>query len=194
MTEDSWLFFAGRFLFYVMFKVLWRTKVYGKENIPKNGGLIIASNHKSFFDPPLLGASMPRPLYFMAKKELFEIPILGFLIRRTNAFPVTRGEGDIGSLRTALKLLKNGKALLVFPEGHRAGPDEFLPAKAGAGMLSCVAGVPVIPVRLNTGRMWSFKKVRVIFGKPILPRVKAGRESYQELSDKILEEIKKLEI
>jgi 1-acyl-sn-glycerol-3-phosphate acyltransferase len=194
MTEDSWLYFTGRFLFYLLFKVLWRAQVFGHENIPRTGGVIIASNHKSFFDPPLVGSAMKRPLYFMAKKELFDIPILGFLIRRTNAFPVTRGEGDIGSFRTALKLLKKGKAVLVFPEGHRSSAEEFLPAKAGAGMMACVAGVPVVPARINTGKMGSFRRIKVVFGKPIAPQEKTDKDAYQKLSDNILEEIKKLEI
>jgi 1-acyl-sn-glycerol-3-phosphate acyltransferase len=193
MTEDSSLFFIGRFLFYLLFKIIWRAGIYGRENIPLTGGVLIAANHKSFFDPPLLGSAMHRPLYFMAKKELFEIPVLGFLIKRTNAFPVARGEGDIGAFRTALKVLKKGKALLVFPEGHRAGPDDFLAAKPGAGMLSCLAQVPVVPVRINTGRMWSFRKIKVVFGKPIMPEASSDRGAYQRLSDKILEEIKKLD-
>lgn len=187
----SWLYYTGRFFFSCFFIFMGRRRVIGSENIPKEGGVIIAPNHVSFADPPLTGSSMKRPLYFMAKQELFDIPVLGFLIRRTNAFPVKRGQQDVGAFRMALKLLKAGKAVLMFPEGTRSKDGNFGRPRAGVGMIACTAQVPVVPVRLvNSNHI--FKGITVIFGKPVYPPKDYTKENYQQLSAQALEEIKKL--
>jgi 1-acyl-sn-glycerol-3-phosphate acyltransferase len=191
--KSSWLFYTGRFLFYLLFSVVWRRTVTGQEHIPGQGGVIIAPNHASVADPPLVGSSMRRPLHFMAKEELFNMPVLGFLIRRTNAFPVRRGQQDIGALRSAERLLKDGEALLVFPEGTRSKDGNFGRARAGIGMIATHAQVPVVPVRiLHSGQLVRFKRLHVIFGKPLMPPSDSTRESYQRFSEQVLEEIKKL--
>ncbi len=188
------LFFFGRALFRSFFRLFWRCTVKGSENIPGTGGVIIAPNHASYADPPLVGSSMKRPLYFMAKKELFDMPVLGFLIRRTNAFPVSRGRQDIGSVRFAEALLKDGRPLLIFPEGTRTRTGAFGKARPGVAMIACHARVPVVPVRVvNSFYLGSFRKLTVIFGKPVMPPAEcAGHEAYQAFAERILEEIKGL--
>jgi 1-acyl-sn-glycerol-3-phosphate acyltransferase len=193
MVKSTWLFYFARSLFRLLFGTLWRWEIVGKENIPKDGKLIIAPNHASVADPPLTGSAMDRPLYFMAKKELFEIPVLGFLIHRTHAFPIERGKGDIGALRTAKRLIDSEKAVLLFPEGTRSRDGNFGKARPGVGMLSCLCQAPVVPVRIiNSNFLSKFKKLKVIFGKPVYPPKEYTKESYQKISEVVLEEIKKL--
>lgn len=190
------LFRIGRFLFWLQFKIFYRLKVEGLENIPKEGGAIIAPNHTSLFDPPLTGTAMisKRPLNFMAKKELFDVPVLGFLIKRTNAFPVKRGVQDMAAMRTAFKLLEDGCLLLMFPEGTRSKDGKLGKARAGAGMVACTAQVPLIPVKLeNTNNMLKFKKIRVKFGAPIFPPKEYSKNDYVALSQKALDAVAAME-
>jgi 1-acyl-sn-glycerol-3-phosphate acyltransferase len=190
---NGWLFFVGRFLFKVLFGTLWRRKIVGAENIPATGGVIIAPNHMSAADPPLVGSAMRRPLHFMAKKELFDVPVLGVLIRRTNAFPVARGKQDIGAFKTILSLLKSGHPALVFPEGTRSKDGNIGRARAGVGMIACMSQMPVVPVRIvNSNKLGSFKQIKVIFGKPLFPPKEYTKESYLQFSEQVVEEIKKL--
>lgn len=194
IKSSSW-FYAGRFMFWLLYRIVGRLTIIGSENIPCGGGVIIAPNHVSFADPPLVGSSMERPLYFMAKQELFDIPVLGFLIRRTNAFPVRRGQQDIGAFRAAIKLLQKGVPVLIFPEGGRSKDGNFRPARAGVGMIACTAQVPVMPVRLiNSGRFFKLAKLYVIFGKPLYPPKEYDRKTYEEFARQVLEEVKKLDV
>ena len=190
---SSVLYYFGRFLFKLMFLFIFRCKSEGKENIPENTGVIISPNHMSFFDPPLTGCFMNQDLYFMAKQELFEIPVLGFLIKRTNAFPVKRGMQDMSAFRNAFSLLENKKALLMFPEGTRSKDGIIGKARAGVGMVACIAQVPVVPVKIvNTDNMNKFKQITIKYGKPVYPPKEYTKDSYLLLSQKVLDEIKKL--
>jgi 1-acyl-sn-glycerol-3-phosphate acyltransferase len=184
------LFLFGRFLFRLMFRVLFRCVVEGGENVPETGGAIIAPNHTSFFDPPLTGAALKRPLNFMAKQELFEVPILGFLIKRTNAFPVKRGSQDMSAMRRAFSLLEDSRLLLMFPEGTRSKDGNLGRGRAGAGMVACNAQVPLVPTRIeNTYKIWRFNRIRIKFGEPIYPPKDFAKEDYLKLSQKALDAI-----
>ena len=146
--------------FMVTFKGM---RVIGKENIPPKGPFLVIANHESYLDPVAVGTALPQQIFFMAKKELFDIPIFGFILRKLGAFPVRRNEVDITSLKTALKHLKDGKVVGVFPEGTRLKSlGEF---HLGAAALAIKAGVPVLPVGLINVR--GFKKCRVVIGTPI---------------------------
>ncbi|MDR2399160.1 MAG: 1-acyl-sn-glycerol-3-phosphate acyltransferase [Endomicrobium sp.] len=180
-------------MFRIMFKLFYRCHIEGVENIPKTGGAIIAPNHMSFFDPPLTGAAMKRPLYFMAKKELFDVPIFGWTIRQTNAFPVKREVQDMSAMRHAFSLLEEGHLLLMFPEGTRSKDGNLGKARAGAGMVACNAQVPLIPVKIkNTNMMSKFKQIRIKYGKPIYPPKDFSKNDYIGLSQKALDEISKM--
>ncbi len=124
-------------------------KVYGVRNVPRRGGVIIVSNHQSYLDPVLLGVKLPRPLSYFAKSELFENPALGWLIRSLNAFPVRRGEGDVGAMKEAIRRLHEGHMLNFYPEGHRTQTGELLPMQAGIGLIVRRAGVPVVPAVID---------------------------------------------
>ena len=121
----------------------------GREHVPAAGPVLFVANHASFLDPPLVGSASPRHLNFLAKAELFGIPLFGGLIRRLNAHPLRREGGDAAALRTALRVLKSGGALLVFPEGTRGENEVLGTPKPGAGMLAVLGGAPVIPVYVS---------------------------------------------
>jgi len=148
-------------------RVVWRLRVVGRENVPRTGPLIVASNHVSNFDPPLVGVALTRPISYMAKKELFAVPLLGPLIARLNAYPVDRQAGGTAALRASLRMLKEGRCIGVFPEGGRNvhGDKE---AKAGAAFLAAASGAPVVPAAIVGSReLRPFKRVTVAFGAPM---------------------------
>jgi 1-acyl-sn-glycerol-3-phosphate acyltransferase len=191
--KSTFLFLLGRQIFRIMFKLFYRYHIEGAENIPKTGGAIIVPNHMSFFDPSLVGAAMKRPLYFMAKKELFDVPIFGWAIRQTNAFSVKRGVQDVSAMRHAFSLLEEGHLLLMFPEGARSKDGNLGKARAGAGMVACNTQVPLIPVKIkNTNMMSKFKQIRIKYGKPIYPPKDFSKNDYINLSQKALDEISKM--
>ncbi|MDR2811649.1 MAG: 1-acyl-sn-glycerol-3-phosphate acyltransferase [Endomicrobium sp.] len=191
--KSSFLFLLGRQMFRIMFKLFYRYCIEGSQNIPNTGGAVIAPNHISFFDPPLTGAAMKRPLYFMAKKELFDIPVFGWTIKQTNAFSVKRGVQDMSAVKHAFSLLEKGRLLLMFPEGTRSRDGKLGKARAGAGMMACSAQVPLIPVKIeNTNMMLKFKRIKIKYGKPIYPPKNFEKNDYIGLSQKVLDEISKM--
>jgi len=156
-----------------LMRLFFRLEVVSPGMVPATGPVLLVSNHLSVLDPPLVGASAPRPLHFMAKEELFRIPLLGSLIRALNARPVRRDGSDTRALKAALALLQEGRALLVFPEGTRGVEgDPLREGKAGVGMLAVLSGAPVVPVYVSGSgaalpRGASLprpRKVRVTFG------------------------------
>lgn len=184
----------------VFFGVFWRYRVTGAENLPATGPYILAANHRSNADPLLLGCTPRRYNFFFAKRELFESRLLGFYIRALGAFPVDRGEADLGAVRHSLGVLKKGHVLVFFPEGTRSVSGDFLPAQAGLGMIALRAGVPVVPVYVHgtaqaAGHLISRTPVQTRIGKPIDPagvtRMR-GRKAYQEIADFVLDQIKEL--
>jgi len=182
-----WLNTVGRLLAYIC-----QTKVIGAENLPPKGPVLITANHKSYLDPPLIAwALKKRIIFFMAKEELFK-GFLGILIKHWgNAFPVKRGHGDKKAILTALKLLKNNKALCIFPEGTRAKNTEFLPPKLGAGLLALKAKVPILPV-LIWGTNERPPKVTIVIGKVFKLDLEDKKENYPIASNVIMEKIKEL--
>jgi 1-acyl-sn-glycerol-3-phosphate acyltransferase len=169
----------------LLFRLLFRLEGRGTEHVPRAGSVMLVANHSSFLDPPLVGAVTPRPLGFLAKEELFRIPLFGRLIHALNARPLRRAGSDPRALRTALRVLEEGRALLVFPEGTRGDEGALRTPKAGAGMLAVLSGVPVVPVYVEgSGRVWPRGrrfprrgKVIVRFGPPLrFERGGDGRE------------------
>ena len=200
------LYYFGRFLFRVLFRLLGRWEVHGHENIPVSSGAVIAANHCSYLDPPVAGGGLKRPTYFMGKKELFEVPVLGWLIRRTGCFPVDRDKQDKEAIRVAVSLLKSGNLLCMFPEGMRS-PDGTLqpPSGVGVALVASRAGVPIIPTLIR-GTYQAYppgaKFVRraaisVTYGPPIettLPEgQKAHKQELQALTDGVMAEIARLQ-
>jgi CMP/dCMP kinase len=156
-------------------RLLFRLEAIGTENIPAHGPVLLVSNHSSVLDPPLIGGAADRQLTYLAKAELFKIPLFGALIHGLNARPVRREGADPGALRTARRVLEEGGALLVFPEGTRGEEGVIRPAKPGAGLLAVSSGAAVVPVYVRgSGRAWPKgqrlprpAKITVTFGKPL---------------------------
>ena len=174
----------------IIFSTVYRRIIIGLENLPKSGPYILASNHNSYADPPLIGSCINKETYYIAKKELFKIPIFGWLIKKTNAFPIDRESGDVGALKNAIKILSDGNSLLVFPEGTRANIGKVRKLKNGVAMLSVTSGSPVVPVAIiNSDKLLSFKRLKVHFG---LPMIFDASQNYDSITNKIMSEVERL--
>ncbi|WP_010631647.1 lysophospholipid acyltransferase family protein [Sporolactobacillus vineae] len=152
------------------YRILFPITVEGAENIPESGGVLICCNHLSNFDPPFVGISMRRKLSFIAKEELFRVPLLKTLLRHLNAFPIKRGTGDRGAIRLAMHLLNDGHALLIFPEGHRNSGSKLRKGLAGAGFFALHTNAVIIPCAI-IGRYKFRRRMTVVFGTPVNIRV-----------------------
>jgi 1-acyl-sn-glycerol-3-phosphate acyltransferase len=164
LTPFWW--WLARAIFDPMSRV-YRLRVAGKEHLRVDGGLLIVANHVSQKDPPLVGvAAMPRYVYYMAKEELFRIPLVGRFIFRAGAFPVRRGGADRDAIRTAREILARGDALLMFPEGTRSKDGRLRRPWPGAGALALEPGVTTVPAAI-WGTQRPLGPARVVFGPPI---------------------------
>jgi 1-acyl-sn-glycerol-3-phosphate acyltransferase len=177
--------------------VLWMapSAAYGVERVPLEGGAVVAVNHFSGIDHPLIGSYSPRPVFFMAKEELLSMPLFGELITWTGAFPVRRGAVDREALRRSRELLRDGKLVGYHLEGTRqrfGHPGEI---RAGGLMMAVQEGVPVVPCAVDTFRWspWNRRQCAVVWGEPIavddLPR---GRSGYDEAGERIWPEVIRL--
>lgn len=188
----------------ILFRLLFGLRIYGLEHIPRRGAVIIASNHRSNFDPPIHGGIVPREVSFFAKEELFRSRWFGAFIRYLGAFPVKRGQFDRGSLTVCLRVLKEGGCLLFFPEGTRAPDDGFLEPKLGLGWVAALSNAVIVPAYVHgstVSRPTLFRRprIRVIYGEAIPPTPTSisgltGKDLYQALSDQILERIRELSL
>lgn len=133
----------------IYFSIVHRWTINGKKNRPQKGSLIIMANHISAFDPPIVGTIMNRKVHFMAKEELFNIPILGRGIRAIGTFPVKRGRPDRTALREAFRLLNEKKVICIFPEGTRSKTGRLGKARAGAVFIALKSGSPILPVGIK---------------------------------------------
>ncbi len=182
-----------QFVFSILFRILFRLQVIGKENIPKTGPVVIACNHVSLLDPPMVGTASSRPVHFMAKSELF-VPILGTLYQSLGAFPVHRGAADPQAIRTALILLKQKKVLGIFPEGTRSKDGKLGKAQPGALAIAIKGKATVVPACIlgsNLAKRKSFwPQIKVIFGKPLSLENESGNKvKVEELSERLMAEI-----
>ena len=190
----------------VTYDIFFRGEVIGLENLPPTGSFLIAANHSSFLDPPLIGSQVQRQIAYFARKTLWKPGFASWWLDTVGTIPVDRDGGqDVSAIKRVLRALKEDKGLILFPEGTRS-PDGALQApKAGVGLICCRAQVPVVPVRIF-GSFEAFGKSRglrvgtpvtIVFGRPIPPSVydepKAGKERYQIASDRIMARIAALQ-
>jgi 1-acyl-sn-glycerol-3-phosphate acyltransferase len=191
------LYKFGRFICWVYCGFFIRLKVSGKENIPKKGGFILASNHISYLDPLVLGFACPRNLNFMAKEELFKNPLFGRAIRSVGAFPVKRKTADMSAIKEAVRRLRSGKGLVLFPEGGRGDGLELQKPEAGVGFIAAKSQVPVIPAFIKGteqalpkgSKSMRHAQVSVIFGKQVSVERKMP---YQDAAQLIMDNIRHL--
>ncbi len=166
-------------------KLLFFRTQEGVKKIPKTGGVVLCPNHRSFWDPILIFATMKRPLAFIAKAELFKNPLFAFVLRKLHCYPVQRGGGDLSIAKTALTLLKSGEALVIFPEGERIRKGKKPNPKPGAFRLAVMAGVPLVPIGIS-GRLKVFRKMHIRVGEPMdAAQFKGTRFTDEELKEKI---------
>ncbi|QHT60516.1 1-acyl-sn-glycerol-3-phosphate acyltransferase [Paenibacillus lycopersici] len=149
----------------ILYAVLFRFEASGLENIPSSGPVVLCSNHISLLDPTTVGTKVDRKVHYMAKAELFDVPLFGPFIRSLGAFPVKRGGVSKEAIRTAIALLKEGKVMGIFPEGSRSAAGDSA-GKKGAAMIALKSGAVVIPVAI-IGKYGIFRKMRIKYGKPI---------------------------
>jgi 1-acyl-sn-glycerol-3-phosphate acyltransferase len=168
-------YIIAKIIFLIIFKLFFRLKVTGQQNIPQDGPFIIVANHSSLLDPVILGVSVRPKVIFVAAAYLFKIHWLGYLLRKANSIPV-QGENDISSLKRALKILQKGGVLGIFPEGGVDRQKNNLPIKAGAAFLATSVGVPIVPIRIKGADkalprgakfIRSLNKIEVEIKKPI---------------------------
>lgn len=152
-----------RFLFRCFFALFYRLESQGQHHIPSQGGVILCANHISYFDPPIVGSPVERKVHYMAKEELFRIPVFGWLIRQFGAFPVKRGGVSRESIRHSIQLLREGHMMGIFPEGTRNAGGM---GKKGAASLALKSNAVVIPVGV-IGNYKLFSKMKVVYGKPV---------------------------
>ena len=165
----------------VFMLLVFRVKVINKENFPKDGPVIVSINHTSYWDVPLVGAFMPRKLHYMAKRDLFKIPVLGSFMKWVGAFPVSRGKGDIGAIKTALDVLSQDKVVAIFPEGRRVLKGMTHSAKPGVALIAEKSGAPILPVAIG-GKYRLFAKIPITVGEPIyVDAPEQGHLSTEEL-------------
>lgn len=153
---------------------LWRLRVFGARNVPREGGVLLASNHQSYLDPPLVGSCLSREMHFMARRSLFRNPVFGALIARCNAFPIERDTADVKGVKSAIGRLQAGNILLVFPEGTRTRDGTVGPMKSGIGTLAERAAVPIVPVLIQGAhQVWpkgavlpTMGRITIRFGRP----------------------------
>lgn len=173
-----WFYAVSRGTIRTLLATLFGFRVIGAAKIPLTGPLIVACNHVSNLDPPSLGAAMPRPVTYMAKKELFEIPVLGPVIRGLGAFPVDRSRGDITAIKAAIGVLGEGTCLGIFPEGGR-NVDGTKQPQMGVALLASMSGASVVPAYVSgTSRSKFRSRVTVVFGDPV--RFERGQKARRD--------------
>ena len=175
-------------LAYPIFRPLYPCSFSGAENIPE-GPVIVCANHSNLVDPILIAFAfgLKRQLFFMAKAELFRIPLLKSILKWIGVFPISRGESDINSIRTAIKHLKNGRQIMMFPEGTRVGVTDAVSAKNGAVRIAIKLKVPLLPIYITSNKK-AFRLSKLAIGKPYSPLAPEDKD-YAHLSDELMEEI-----
>jgi len=178
-------------------RVIFGYRAFGQENIIEEGPAIMAANHQSYLDPPLVGITCQRELYYLARKTLFEKKLLGPLISRVNALPVDLSRGDLAAVRAIINLLKEGHRTVIFPEGTRSRDGKIQPARPGIGMIIAKTLVPVVPMRIfGSFEAWPkagklrLHRLTVVVGKPLHftkeDFTTNNRETYQKISERVL--------
>ncbi|MBN1350281.1 1-acyl-sn-glycerol-3-phosphate acyltransferase [candidate division KSB1 bacterium] len=187
---------------FIFLKLFFRLQIRGEQNVPGEGRIILASNHIAALDPPVIGASTRRMLFYLAKKELFSVPVLKSVIKRLNAIPVDRGAGDIKAIKIFTHALNNDNAALLFPEGTRSRDGNLGEAKEGIGMIALKTNSDIIPCLISgtDNLKQNFLKkngISITFGnciniEPYKNMVLPKRDIYKKISQDVLNAIKQL--
>lgn len=187
--------------FFLLFKIFFRFKIDGIEKVPQKGGVIVVSNHISHLDPLVIGAAIrKRQSTFMAKRGLFKIPLVGAFVK-TFSFPVDRDTPQPSTIKEAVRRLKKGELIVMFPEGGRSRDGSLLDAKRGTGLIAALSGAKVIPAYIDGtdtalpagAKLIRLSKIRIIFGSPIeIKGNESGRDFQERIGNDIMKEIRNL--
>lgn len=189
----------------VIAKSLFFFRTYGAENIPAEGGCLLAMNHESYLDPPLAGIAAGREIFYLARKTLLDWPILGPLFPKLNVIPVDQERADMSALKTVIKRVRAGHCTVIFPEGSRTLDGKFLPAQPGVGLIIAKARCPVVPARIfgaheafpRGGKPRPFRPIHLVIEPPMEFTQEdfdgEGRELYQRLSEKVMNRIAQIQ-
>lgn len=189
------LYNIAKRIVWIFFHIFYRIEVKGAENIPNDKGALICPNHFHWSDPLLVAICIKRSVRYMAKAELFQKPVLGFILRKLYAYPVKRGEADLSAIKNTFRILKDKQLVGIFPEGTRVKGRKLGKGNAGVAMFSIKTGSPAIPV-LITGNYKPFTKMTVTIGKPVdlsqYKKEKMTNDDYLEVSQIIMGKIEEL--
>jgi 1-acyl-sn-glycerol-3-phosphate acyltransferase len=186
------LYSFGKWLCGTYFKSTYKPEIIGAENMPDSGGVLLCTNHIHNYDPPLVGVASPREVHFMAKAELFSVPVLKHIMPMINAFPVKRGMSDKTALKTGMNLLKEGKVVGLFPEGTRSKTGEIGEGLAGAGFFALKSDAHIVPCAI-IGQYKKGKSLKIVFGMPIdFTQLREQKASAKEATEHIMKHIAQL--
>ena len=201
----NWIYWIGVVIFRAFGKAFFNYRVIGKEKLVQDGSVLVAANHESFLDPPLVGIAYDKDTYYLARKTLFK-GFFNWLYTRWNAIPVDQENPDMSGLKRIIKLLKQDKRVVIFPEGARTWDGELQPAQAGTGLIVAKSKVRVQPIRIfgardalprGSGKL-RLKPITIVVGDLIefTPEELAvkGRDGYQKIADRIMDEIGQIEL
>jgi 1-acyl-sn-glycerol-3-phosphate acyltransferase len=201
----NFYYWLGYHLSRILAKIFFRFRILHRERMIQTGPVILASNHQSYFDPPLAGNVSDRPIYFLARRSLLNVPVLGWLLPKLNVIPVEQEGVDRSALKGIIRVLKCGQCALIFPEGARTGDGKLQPAQPGLGLIIARTLAPVVPIRifgahevLPRGGGFHFDAITIVVGEPIYfseadlqPR---DKNLYARLSQHVMEAIAALKL
>ena len=202
----NFYYWLGYHLSRLLAQLFFGFRILHRERVIQSGAVILAVNHQSFFDPPLAGNACDRAIFFLAKKSLMDVPILGWLLPKLNVIPVNLKGGDRSALKALLRILAAGECALVFPEGTRTPDGNLQPAEPGVGLLIAKTRAPVVPMRIFGafdawpihGKIHLFKKITIVVGEPIYfsetDVAGGGKELYTKLSQRVMDAIAALQL
>jgi 1-acyl-sn-glycerol-3-phosphate acyltransferase len=202
----NFYYWLGYHLSRLLAKLFYGFRIIHRERVIQTGPVILATNHQSFLDPPLAGNAADRAIFFLAKKSLMEVPILGWLLPKLNVIPVNLEGGDRSALKALIRILSAGECALVFPEGTRTPDGNLQPAQPGLGLVIAKTRAPVVPMRIfGAFEVWPIHgklrirgKITIVVGEPIhfseADFAGDGKDLYTRLSQRVMDAIAVLEL
>src|SRR5881396_1805290 len=202
----NFYYWLGYHLSRLLARLFFGFRIIHRERVIPTGPVILAMNHQSFFDPPLAGNACDRPIFFLAKKSLMNVPVLGWLLPKLNVIPVNLEGGDRSALKALIRILSAGECALVFPEGTRTPDGNLQPAQPGLGLVIAKTRAPVVPMRIFGaydawpihGKIRLWKKITIVVGEPIhfseADLGSGGKDLYTRSSQRVMDAIAALQL
>jgi 1-acyl-sn-glycerol-3-phosphate acyltransferase len=202
----NFYYWVGYHFSRLLARLFFRFRIIHRERVIQDGPVILAMNHQSYFDPPLAGNACNRAIYFLAKKSLMKVPILGWLLPKLNVIPVDLGGNDRSALKALIRILRAGDCALVFPEGSRTPDGNLQPALPGVGLVIAKTRAPVVPMRIFgafdawpiDGKIRLWRRITIVVGQPIFftpADVESdAKDLYAQLSQRVMDAIAALRL